>query len=450
MRNFFTNLLKKNQEWGKLFFNRIINIPKKYLDKIIKKKSDFDYDSLVTSAEPPPLEENTKSKKLNFDQLPDSSLPSFPIDTESDEEFDQATISKVDHYKTKLINYLVRFPKLQKLVQKINLPKKFSLSSAASPAVIEKINLIFEPRHRNDFHRFYILTLVLTICFFIGKLSGLIIKPTKQFANLTSGTIKELDTKRNLLSTDLIALRNLKMFKTEKVSIDPNKNNNQPEVPLFCEVAKINSNLPIKVLNTIVMQDRLKSVVSVQGRSGGGINSYREGETINGQARIDYIQRMQIVVKNIQSNQCENLFGDRKLLEPLAGINVLSPNASKAFLQNQKKIEGIVNDGNKFEIKKNLIKEKMTNISEILTQARGIPITNPDGSMAFKIVDIEPGSIYTYLGIQDGDIITSINGQKISDLNEVMGLFAKIGELDNLQLTLNRGGVDTPLDYSFK
>src|SRR5690606_34672947 len=98
----------------------------------------------------------------------------------------------------------------------------------------------------------------------------------------------------------------------------------------------------------------------------------------------------------------------------------------------------------------NLIDEKMKDIAAILTQARAIKIQNPDGSIAFKLTEMDPEGIFPYLGLQDQDIITSINGKQIYDMNEVMGLFSKIKNLDNLSLGVKREGADSVQEYSIK
>jgi type II secretory pathway component PulC len=92
----------------------------------------------------------------------------------------------------------------------------------------------------------------------------------------------------------------------------------------------------------------------------------------------------------------------------------------------------------------------MKDIASILTQARAIKIQNPDGSLAFKMTEMDPQGIFPYLGLQDQDIITSINGKPIYDMNEVMSLFARIKNLDNLQLGVKREGSDSVQEYSIK
>ena len=113
-------------------------------------------------------------------------------------------------------------------------------------------------------------------------------------------------------------------------------------------------------------------------------------------------------------------------------------------------MEGIENFGNKFNIQKSLIDEKMKDIGSTLTQARAVQMTNPDGSLSFKMTEIDPGGIFPYLGVQDGDIITAINGKPITNLNEVMALFGRIKNLDQLSLGIKRDGAESTQEYSIK
>jgi type II secretory pathway component PulC len=92
----------------------------------------------------------------------------------------------------------------------------------------------------------------------------------------------------------------------------------------------------------------------------------------------------------------------------------------------------------------------VTNMSDILTQAKAIQIMNPDGSLCFKMTEVVKGSLYSQLNIQEDDIICNINGKKIENLNDLMGLLGKIKEIDQFQLGLKRNGMSENLDYGFE
>ena len=127
-------------------------------------------------------------------------------------------------------------------------------------------------------------------------------------------------------------------------------------------------------------------------------------------------------------------------MEPKTGQKAIKKNLEKRI-----RVEG-----NKFYIKKSLKQEMLSNIGKVLTQARAIQIKNPDGSIAFKMVEIEPGSIYSMLNLKNGDIITKIDGKPIRNLNDIMSMFGRIKDISNLSLTVKKDGAEQVKDYSFE
>ena len=306
---------------------------------------------------------------------------------------------------------------------------------------------IFDPKYRNAIHKSFQATMIFGSIFMIGKNSALFLREPIE----TGATKPEvsLDDKKLLTSQEIEDIRKSGIFKTDAGKpVDTVK---KPVIAqdIKCEEARRKSNLPIKLINTIVLQDSLKSLASVQVRSGRELTEVREGDKIGTMAKIDVIDRQKIIVKNLQDGRCE-MIENQDLKDRPSPIALMSPSQSKAFKKNQKKIEGVENEGNKYTIEKGFIQDKMKNISDVLTQARGIQLTNPDGSLSFKIVDVEPGGIFSYLGIQNNDIITHINGKKISNLNEVMSLFGKVSNMDKMDLTISRGGEEVPLQYNIR
>lgn len=92
----------------------------------------------------------------------------------------------------------------------------------------------------------------------------------------------------------------------------------------------------------------------------------------------------------------------------------------------------------------------LEDIGEILTQAKAVQIRNPDGSLSFQMTEVVPGSIYAHLNIQNGDIIKSINGEPIQDLNKLMTLFGNVKNLDNVQISVVKDGEEQNMDFSFE
>jgi type II secretory pathway component PulC len=331
--------------------------------------------------------------------------------------------------------------------KKKNFPVSIKTPSFISTQNLVKLDsYILGDNYRNKQHKIFQVSIAFLLIFTVAKTTALFLKGNKSYK---SNDIKAIHIdETNLLTTKMIQeTMNLNIFKT---GIKEVKGPLKPVIAQDkkCDKAKRRSNLSIKLLNTIVLQNSRKSLASIQAK--GDVVEYREGEKIDNIAKIGRINRLEIIVKNLRTGACESIINEElKDATPLP-IAVLSPRESTNYRNATSKLAGIKNEGNSFIIEKSFMKEKIKDIGSIVNQAKGIQITNPDGTISFKIVEIEPGSVYTHLGIKNNDIINSINGKKISSLNEVMSLFGKLGKVDKLNLGIARGGNNQALDYKFK
>ncbi len=320
--------------------------------------------------------------------------------------------------------------------------KSFEGLTLLSPNLTKNLEHLLSRQGRETIHQVSLVLLISAVTYFFGKTTALFLKGTTQIDSSKTYSV-QIDLEKDFNPSTLSQVRSINIFRTN-TGLGQKKN----VADTKCEKAQQTSNLPIKLINTVVLQDSVKSLASVQVRGDRSLQEVREGEQISNLAKIFKITRLQILVKNLENGICEGIESD-KGRESRSPISVMSASKSREFKAN-KKISGIENDGNKFSISKNFLDEKIKDISSILTQAKAIKIQNPDGTMSFKLTEMDPEGLFSYLGLQDQDIITSINGRPIYDMNEVMGLFGRIKNLDKLQLGVKREGSDSVLDYNIK
>ncbi len=308
---------------------------------------------------------------------------------------------------------------------------------------------LFSARTRTHIHSAFLATTFIITSYGVGKTLAIFTKGEDKSIERTQTVSAPLMTKA-LTVSDFKKIGAVNVFRTDekKKDADGEKARKKINRNTKCIAATKKTNLPLTLINTVVLQDEVKSIAAVQVRSKKEPMSVRVGETIGKYAKVDKITRLEVILKNLKDGSCE-LLASKDLIDKKDNpITVLSPRESKSFVRNQPP-KGISNNGNNFKISKKFLKTKMKDLSSILTQARAIRLTNPDGSMAFKVTDIVPDSVFANLGVQDNDIITSINGEKITDMNQVMGLLGKLENLDNLSMDVQRNGRKVPLEYSF-
>ncbi len=95
--------------------------------------------------------------------------------------------------------------------------------------------------------------------------------------------------------------------------------------------------------------------------------------------------------------------------------------------------------------KDHLVKNEL---NRILMQAAAVPVYRNGKLEGFKIVDIEPASIYEQVGLKDGDIVTEINGQKMSDVGSAIKVLNSLRNDVFAEVLLLRGAVEKTIEIN--
>jgi type II secretion system protein C len=312
----------------------------------------------------------------------------------------------------------------------------------------EIIQKIFSPYSRGKIHNLFLILLVISFTYLLGKSFALFTNRTTKIDIKSKSTINIPAEGVDTSLTDINKITATNLFNaSENENVKPvGPKINIAEI--VCVDADRPTTSPMKLLDTIVLQDSVKSVASVQVRGSQDLMNIREGEKIDN-IEISKIKRMKLILKNLETGDCEYLSTEKEdELVTSSPIKILPASQAKSIFKSMN--PSIKNEGNNFKIKKKYRDEMVTKMSDILTQAKAIQITNPDGTMCFKMTEVVPGSIYTQLNIQENDIVCNINGRKIDNLNELMGLLGRIKEVDSMQIGLKRNGMQENLEYGFE
>jgi len=83
---------------------------------------------------------------------------------------------------------------------------------------------------------------------------------------------------------------------------------------------------------------------------------------------------------------------------------------------------------------------------EFLNQALIVP--NPDGG--FLVRQVQPGSLYEKLGLRPGDVIRNVNGQPLTNMDDVMRLYQQFGTAQRVLVDVQRQGRTETLYYDMR
>ncbi len=197
------------------------------------------------------------------------------------------------------------------------------------------------------------------------------------------------------------------------------------------------SQLGLTLIGTIVHANPGKSVATIELKNNPEkVIPYIPNDEIEGLATLIKVERKRAYLRNLSSGAIEYI---RIKDEP--GISF--------SLKSSKQDGPIETEGaGTFGITRTDLEAQMSNLPELLTQARGVPnITNGrvDG---FKIMEIVPGSIYTKLGIQDNDVLKEVDGEKLDSPAKAMELYNSLRNKTSLRISGERNGQPFTTTYN--
>jgi general secretion pathway protein C len=103
---------------------------------------------------------------------------------------------------------------------------------------------------------------------------------------------------------------------------------------------------------------------------------------------------------------------------------------------------------NRYEIKRSVIDSTLSNLNNIATQARIVPSFKNGVANGFKLFSIQPGSLYSSIGVENGDVIQKINGYEINSPDKALEVYQKLKESRHISLEIERNGQVIRKEYN--
>src|SRR5580700_848753 len=104
----------------------------------------------------------------------------------------------------------------------------------------------------------------------------------------------------------------------------------------------------------------------------------------------------------------------------------------------------------KFAVSRSEVQQTMENPAQFFSQMRALPHFVNGKTDGFSISQVAPGSVFEQLGLQNGDLLTSIDGQPVTNPMQAMGLIQAVKTASAIDLTVNRGGTPTSVHLDLR
>lgn len=112
---------------------------------------------------------------------------------------------------------------------------------------------------------------------------------------------------------------------------------------------------------------------------------------------------------------------------------------------------GIKSTGtNTYEIDKALVDKIVQNPMAVAKGARVVPAMVNGKPQGFKLYAIRPSSVFSKLGLMNGDTLESINGFQLNSLDKGLEVYTKLREATSLEVDIQRRGQPMTLKYTIR
>jgi general secretion pathway protein C len=112
---------------------------------------------------------------------------------------------------------------------------------------------------------------------------------------------------------------------------------------------------------------------------------------------------------------------------------------------------GIVTTGSDdFVVEEAELDKGLENLPLLLTQARAVPYFKDGRSIGLRLFAIKTGSLYEKVGLKNGDILKTINGNNLGDISQALKLFEQLKQERSINLTLERDKQEREFKYTIR
>ncbi len=105
---------------------------------------------------------------------------------------------------------------------------------------------------------------------------------------------------------------------------------------------------------------------------------------------------------------------------------------------------------NDFIIDRTEVDKAMENMNQLFTQIRAVPHFQDGKAAGFRLFAIKQDSVFEKIGLKNGDIVTRINGNELSDPARAMSLLQDLRNEGRITVDVNRNRQSTTLNYEIR
>lgn len=212
--------------------------------------------------------------------------------------------------------------------------------------------------------------------------------------------------------------------------------------------------LPIQLVATAM--SRAPSLISrslamLRDTETKAIGPFGIGQKVKG-ATVTEIQEKRVYLDNAGKPEYLDLFDEAPAATPSPSIAVAPPPSSSSSDPLSAELDkGIKKLGeHNYEIQRQTLESVLGNMSLLSRSARIVPEIREGKAAGFRLYSVRPDGPFAKIGMQNGDVISSINGLEITSPEKALEVYAKLKSASHLSMQLERNGQRVTKDYNIR
>ncbi len=197
--------------------------------------------------------------------------------------------------------------------------------------------------------------------------------------------------------------------------------------------------LNLKLWGTVTGDPR-QSYAVIENTQDRQQNLYRVGDSIQN-ATLKMILRNKVV---LTYNGRDEMLAMEKIEEakftPGRGASVPPVTAPRSDIRAQR-----------VSLRRNMINEAMNDVSKLMTEIKISPHLGQDGQPSgLAVSNIKPNSIFRRMGLRNGDVLKSVDGQDIRTVDDALKFYESMKSADSLSVQIQRRGRERTIEYHIR
>ena len=232
---------------------------------------------------------------------------------------------------------------------------------------------------------------------------------------------------RSILQRDL--------FKTQKEPVTPDKKTD-------VNLEKLEeTKLKLKLWGTVT-GDKDKSYAVIENTQKREQNLYRVGDSIQN-ATLKIILKSKVV---LSVNGKDEMLAMEEIKQSGARSRVV---AGGSRVPRQTGAGGVRRQ--RVSLRRTMINDAIEDVSKLMTQVKITPKMGEDGQQeGLAMSNIKPNSIFRRMGLRNGDVLKSVDGQSIQSVDDALKLYDQLKSADKVSVQIMRRGAERTIEYNIR